>query len=85
MRDFLEVRGDEMKRLTEEEIWRIWRNEIDHPEKRGHIAVAFARRIEAEVEKRVRAECLDWIRSEARDCGCSARIEAAILHGGEER
>lgn len=26
-------------------------------------------------------EFLDWVRSEARDCGCSARIEAAIRKG----
>jgi hypothetical protein len=30
------------------------------------------------------AEDLDWIRSEARDCGCSDRIAAAIERGGEE-
>ena len=65
-------------RLTDEEIER----EVEHvgmlpPE--HPVYKRLARRIEKLVAERERAECLDWIASEARDCGCSERIKKAIL------
>ena len=39
--------------LTEEELWRVWRDLFDHPERREHIAIAFAGAVERMVRKRL--------------------------------